>query len=427
MEGLIVEPSRTYQKLLSSAIESGGLETKQVSTGNEALTLLKKQPFDLVFIAMHLQDMDGPKFSSHLRADSRTSQIPLVMITSNEDKKLLDEAFSAGVTEIFAKHELDKITSYTAQFSRKNSSKTMSGHILYIEDSPSTANLTSAVLRDNGYTVDHFATGEEGIEAFQKNPYDLVLTDILLKGKLNGQGTVKAIRHLEEDNKKYVPLLAFSVLDDTAHKVELLRLGASDYVTKPLIQEELLARVSNLITSKKLLDKAITQQNVIQELAMKDLLTGLYNRYFLLETAPSRLREATRHNIPYSLILVNIDKFKLINENYGNSTGDMVLKAIASALIKPIRREDIAARYDGEEFVLLLSHCNITNATLIAEKMRQSIENLRPSELNVTASFGVAEIQPDSAEGFPELIKATEDAVNQAKSNGGNKVIAHCL
>ena len=125
--------------------------------------------------------------------------------------------------------------------------------------------------------------------------------------------------------------------------------------------------------------------------------------------------------------LVNIDKFKLINENYGNSTGDMVLKAITSALIKPIRREDIAARYDGEEFVLLLSHCNITNATLIAEKMRQSIENLRPSELNVTASFGVAEIQPDSAEGFPELIKATEDAVNQAKSNGGNKVIAHCL
>lgn len=427
MEGLIVEPSRTYQKLLSSAIESGGLETKQVSTGNEALTLLKRQPFDLVFIAMHLQDMDGSKFSSHLRSDSRTRQIPLVMVTSNEDKKLLDEAFSAGVTEIFAKHELDKITSYTAQFSRKNGGKTMSGRILYIEDSPSTANLTSTVLRDNGYTVDHFATGEAGIEAFQKNAYDLVLTDILLKGKLNGQGTVKAIRHLEEDNKNYVPLLVFSVLDDTAHKVELLRLGANDYVTKPLIQEELLARVNNLITSKKLLDKAITQQDVIQELAMKDLLTGLYNRYFLLETAPSRLREAIRHSIPYSLILVNIDKFKLINENYGNSTGDMVLKAIASVLIKPIRKEDIAARYDGEEFVLLLSHCNISNATLIAEKMRQSIENLRPSDLNVTASFGIAEIQPDSTEGFSELIKATKYAVNQAKLNGGNKVIAHSL
>lgn len=427
MEGLIVEPSRTYQKLLSSAIESGGLETKQVSTGNEALTLLKKHPFDLVFIAMHLQDMDGSKFSSHLRADSRTRQIPLVMVTSNEDKKLLDEAFSAGVTEIFAKHELDKITSYAAQFSRKNGRKTMSGRILYIENGSSTANSTSAVLRENGYTVDHFTTGEEGIEAFQKNTYDLVLTDILLKGKLNGQGTVRAIRHLEEDNKNYVPLLAFSVLDDTAHKIELLRLGANDYVTKPLIPEELLARASNLITSKKLLDKAITQQNVIQELAMKDPLTGLYNRYFLLETAPSRMREAARHNTPNSMILLSPDQFKLINENHGRSIGDIVLKAIASVLIKCIRIEDIAARYDGEEFVLLLSHCNISNAALIAEKMRQSIENLHPSDLNVTASFGVAEIQPGSAENFPELFKAATNAMNRAKSNGGNIIIAHCL
>ncbi len=417
MEGLIVEPSRTYQKLLSSAIESGGLETKQVSTGNEALTLLKQQPFDLVFIAMHLQDMDGPKFSSHLRADSRTRQIPLVMVTSNEDKELLDEAFSAGVTQIFARHELDKITSYAAQFSRKNGNKTMSGHILYIEDSPSVVNLTSGVLRDNGYTVDHFATGEEGLEAFQKNTYDLVLTDILLKGKLNGQGTVKALRHIAEDNKKYVPLLVFSVLDDSAHKVELLRLGANDYVTKPLIQEELLARVSNLITSKKLLDKTVAQQNVMQELTVKDPLTGLYNRYFMMEAV----------SIPYSLIIVNIDKFNLINENYGHLTGDLVLKEIASELVKPTRKEDIVARYDGEEFVLLLSHCNISNATIIAEKIRQSIENLHPSDLNVTASLGVVEMQPDSTESFPELFKATHDAINQAKSNGGNQVIARYL
>jgi len=427
MEGLIVEPSRTYQKLLSSAIESGGLETKQVSTGNEALTLLKQQPFDLVFIAMHLQDMDGPKFSSHLRADSRTRQIPLVMVTSNEDKELLDEAFSAGVTKIFARHELDKITSYAAQFSRKNCNKTMSGHILYIEDSPSVVNLTSGVLRDKGYTVDHFATGEEGLEAFQKNTYDLVLTDILLKGKLNGQGTVKALRHIAEDNKKYVPLLVFSVLDDSAHKVELLRLGANDYVTKPLIQEELLARVSNLITSKKLLDKTVAQQNVMQELTVKDPLTGLYNRYFMMEAVSSRLREATRHSIPYSLIIVSIDKFNLINENYGHLTGDLVLKEIASELVKPTRKEDIVARYDGEEFVLLLSHCNISNATIIAEKIRQSIENLHPSDLNVTASLGVAEMQPDSTESFPELFKATHDAINQAKSNGGNQVIARHL
>lgn len=425
MEGLIVEPSRTYQKLLSSAIESGGLETKQVSTGSEALMLLRQQPFDLVFIAMHLQDMDAPMFSSHLRADLRTRQIPVVMVTSNEDKKLLDEAFSAGITEIFAKHELDKITSYAAQFSRKNGSKTMSGHILYIEDSPSIASMTSAVLRDSGYTVDHFATGEEGIAAFQKYAYDLVLTDILLKGKLNGYGTVKALRHLEDESKKYVPLLVFSVLDEVAHKVELLRLGANDYVTKPLIQEELLARASNLITSKKLLDKAITQQNLLQELAMKDPLTGLYNRYFLMEAVPSKMREATRYNIPCSLVIINMDQFKSVNEKYGHPRGDTILREVASLLTKSIRQEDIAARFDGEEFVLLLSHCTISNAAVVAEKIRKSIENLHPSDLNVTASFGITEIHQDSTENFSEIFKAARETALQAQSNGGNQVIAN--
>ena len=185
MEGLIVEPSRTYQKLLSTAIESGGLSTRQVSTGGEALTLLKKHPFDLVFIATHLQDMDGPMFSSQLRADSRTRQIPLVMITANDDKEFQDEAFSAGVTEIFSKHELDKITSYTVQFSRKRCNKAMSGHILYLEDSTSTASAVTALLTDCGYTVDHFSNGEEGLLALQNNEYDLVLADTLLKGRLN--------------------------------------------------------------------------------------------------------------------------------------------------------------------------------------------------------------------------------------------------
>ena len=227
--------------------------------------------------------------------------------------------------------------------------------------------------------------------------------------------------------KKYVPLLVFSVLDDIAHKVELLRLGANDYVTKPLIQEELLARISNLITSKKLLDKAIVQQNLIQELAMKDPLTGLYNRYFLMEAAPSKMREATRYNIPCSLIIINTDKLKLINENYGHPTGDMVLKEIASLLAKSIRQEDIVARYDGEEFVLLMSHCNISNAAIIAEKVRKSIENLHPSDLNVTASFGIAEVRKNSTESFSELFKTANEAIFQAKSNGGNQVVARYL
>jgi len=424
MEGLIVEPSRTYQKLLSTAIESGGLGTRQVSTGNEALILLKQQSFDLVFIATHLQDMDGPMFSSQLRADSRTRQIPLVMITANDNKEFQDEAFSAGVTEIFSKHELDKITSYTVQFSRKRCNKAMSGRILYLEDSTSMASSVTALLTECGYTVDHFSSGEKGLLALQDNDYDLVLADTLLKGKLNGHGIVKAIRNLEND-KKDVPLLVFSVLDDVTRKVELLRSGVNDYVSKPFIQEELLARINTLISHKKLLNKAITQQNRMHELAMKDPLTGLYNRHFLLETAPSKLREAARHSIPCSLIVADIDRFKTINDNYGLASGDKVLKEVAATLTGSIRREDIAARYGEEEFALLLPHCDLAGATMIAEKIRQSIEHLQPSGIHVTASLGVAELQFKTSDGFSDLLKAATEAVDRAKSNGCNQVSVH--
>ncbi|MBL8499503.1 MAG: diguanylate cyclase [Nitrosomonas sp.] len=424
MEGLIVEPSRTYQKLLSTAIESGGLGTRQVSTGGEALTLLRKQPFDLVFIATHLQDMDGPMFSSQLRADSRTRQIPLVMITANDNKEFQDEAFSAGVTEIFSKHELDKITSYTVQFSRKRCNKSMSGHILYLENSTSMASAVTALLTECGYTVDHFGNGEKGLLALQNNDYDLVLADTLLKGRLNGHAIVKAIRGLEDD-KKDVPLLVFSVLDDATRKVELLRSGVNDYVSKPLIQEELLARINTLISNKKLLNKAIMQQGQMHELAMKDPLTGLYNRYFLLETAPSKLSEAVRHSISCSLIMVDIDRFKSINDNFGLASGDKVLKEVAATLTGSIRREDIAARYGEEEFALLLPHCDLASAAMIAEKIRHSIEHLHPSGIHVTASLGVAELQPNSSDGFSDLLKAATEAADRAKSSGCNQVFVH--
>ena len=426
MEGLIVEPSRTYQKLLSSAIASGGLGTRQVSTGAEALKLLEQQSFDLIFIAMHLQDMDAPKFSSQLRADARTKKIPLVMVTSNEDKKLLDEAVSAGITEIFAKHELNKITSYTAHFSKKKNNFKYSGRILYIEENSITASSTADILRESGYTVDHYATGEEGIIAFQQVNYDLVLTDILLKGKLHGQGIIKALRQSDDNSKKYIPLLVFSVLNDTAHKVELLRLGANDYITKPLVEEELLVRVNNLITSKKLLDKAVTEQSCLQESALRDPLTGLYNRFFINETASARFREAARHNIPYSLIKINIDQLLSIKKR-DIAIGDQVMKAVAALLTSSVRKEDVSARYQEEDFVVLLSHCNITNACSIAEKMRQSIEKLKPAGCDITASFGVAEMQPDLAEELPELCRATTEAIQQAQLTGGNKVIARSV
>ena len=425
MKGLVVDPSRTYQELLAAAIGSVGIDTIQVSTGNEAFNLLGQQCFDIVCVAMYLPDMDGPMFSSHLRANIYTRQLPLIMITSNEDKKSLDNAIAFGVTEVFAKDELDKITSYAAQFSMiRGNSNAINGRILFIEDSLSIAAVTTKLLVENGFTVDHFVTGEKGIDAFQQNNYDLVLTDIVLEGRMSGYGIVRAVRN-SEGLRARTPILAFSGFDDIARKIELLRSGANDYVAKPMLNEELIARVNNLVTNKKLMDKTINQQHYMQDLAMKDQLTGLYNRHFLMEIVPSKLSESLRLKNPCSLIIIDVDKFKLVNDNHGHVTGDIVLKELALVLLECVQKEDIAARFGGEEFVLLFSNCDITNAIAKAEKIRKKIADLGPAGLNITASFGVAEMHQNAAQDFNELFKAADAAVYQAKSTGRNKVVAY--
>lgn len=425
MKGLIVDPSRTYQQLLTAAVESAGFEVTQVSAGSKALALLRQEPFDLVCIAMYLKDMDGFMFSSHLRADIRTRQLPLVMITSNEDKEALNNAIILGVTEVFSKDELEKIAHYAKQFSlSRGFNNMMDGRILYIEDSMVIASLTSKLLIDHGFTIDHFVTGEQGISAFHKNTYDLVLTDIILESKMSGYGVVRAIRNFQDERSR-TPILAFSGFDDEARKIELLRSGANDYVTKPVLHEELLARVNNLITSKRLMDQTMSQQRYMRELAMKDQLTGLYNRHFLVEVSPSKLNEALRHNIPCSLILIDVDKFKLINDNYGHETGDIVLKEIANVLLNSTREDDVAARLGGEEFLLMLSHCDESNAYTKAENIRLIIENLYPSNISVTVSLGVVEVERNIRENFSDLFRAADKAVYHAKSTGRNRVVAY--
>ena len=217
------------------------------------------------------------------------------------------------------------------------------------------------------------------------------------------------------------------MLNDATSKIELLRCGVNDYVSKPVIHEELLTRVNNLITSKKLLDKTIDQQHQMQELALKDQLTGLYNRTFLLETAPSRLSEATRHGIAFSLIVIDIDKFRTINEFHGYAHGDSVLKEIAATILRTIRKEDIATRYGEDEFVLILSHCDISNALIISEKIRSFIEKKQPAGLDISASFGVAELRQNLKAEFSELLNAAAEAARQAKLRGGNLVVTHYL
>jgi len=423
MRALIVDSSKSFRTMLASVISRGGLDVVHAETGKQALDLLNKNRFDLVCVSMFLDDMDGVIFSSYLRAEPLTKHIPLIMVTSSEDQCALEKAIAVGVTEVFAKKDVQGISEYVASFVEQHGqADIVGGRVLYVEDSRTVAKITKRMLEANGLMIEHFTTAEEAYEAFQKTNYDIVLTDVVLEGQMSGAALVRALRALDS-SKARVPILAVSGFDDTVRKIELLRSGANDYVSKPTLDEELLARVSNLLINKKLLDRIEAQQARLHDMAMKDQLTGLYNRHFLMEMAPSKISEAFRHKFPCSLVMVDADKFKDINDTHGHAAGDIVLQELAGVMADACRREDIAARFGGEEFVLLLSHCSGENAVKKADQIRQTIEALRPAGLKITASFGVAEIDLSQRCEFDDLFKSADEAVYEAKSSGRNKVV----
>jgi two-component system cell cycle response regulator len=211
-----------------------------------------------------------------------------------------------------------------------------------------------------------------------------------------------------------------SSLQSEEDKLKILESGARDFISKPVIPRELLARVSILLENKQLIDRLEAQKRLLFALAMRDQLTSLFNRRSLFEIAPKEVASAQRHGYPISLFMLDLDHFKEVNDNYGHQAGDSVLREIGALILSLLREGDFAARFGGEEFVVLLPHCKMSDAMARAEDLRAAIEGQNPASLPVTTSIGVATLAPGW--NFEALFRAADEAVYRAKANGRNRV-----
>ncbi|MCR8923870.1 diguanylate cyclase [Dasania sp. GY-MA-18] len=422
MNALIIDPSSSYRQLLSKLLESYRFTAVAVSTIDEANPAIQHQHFDIICVSLNLADTDSLAFCRDVRQLDSYKHVPIFMLTSSKDADVNQLALGAGVTEVFRKQDFSSFQLCLENLvERLNDEVDNNGQILYIEDSASTAFLVTTTLQDHGYHVDHFLTAEEGIKAFHKNYYDLLLTDVVLTD-LSGLAVVRAVRDSNSEDKKTTPIIAISSFNDNARKLELFSAGINDYVTKPVMNEELLARISTLIKSRQLLITLNNKQAQLERLALTDQLTSLYNRHYLMDTVPKRIHQAQRQGYPLCMVVIDIDHFKLINDNHGHSTGDKVLQAVAKVLVSGIRWEDIAARFGGEEFVILLDHCDYQNAINIAEDLRKAIASLNPCDIEITASFGVTTLK-ENEQDFSSLFSRADEAVYEAKESGRNCVV----
>jgi diguanylate cyclase (GGDEF)-like protein len=297
--------------------------------------------------------------------------------------------------------------------------------ILVIDDSRLVAHVAKTILLKQGHEVVLAQDGPTGLAALDEGKPDLILLDLIMPG-MDGYAVCEKVKNTFET--KDIPVIMLTSKAESADKVRGLELGASDYVTKPFDEGELVARVNTHLRLKELYESLQEKNRQLQELANRDGLTGLFNHRYFQEALSKDFQRALRYHESLSCVLLDIDFFKKFNDTYGHQTGDVVLKTLGGIIEDSLRDTDLAARYGGEEFALVLYHTPAPAAFMVADRLRQTVESHEfvhdDLVLKVTISVGVATFPHPEIPDHKTLVECADKALYRAKEAGRNQVIA---
>src|SRR5678815_1300558 len=288
-------------------------------------------------------------------------------------------------------------------------------NILIVDDNPDKLGLLEAALTLAGYHVSLATDGDEALAAIELYQPDLVITDVMMP-RMNGYELAQRIR--ANPLTKFIPVIMQTA---AGHRIEDSRraseVGALGYITDPTDLDLLLARTRTLLEFKAYLD-------VCEEAAFTDHLSGLANRRRFERQLDREINRSLRFDHPLSLLMVDIDNFKKLNDTFGHDVGDEAIRRLGKVLQQETRGIDLAARIGGEEFAVLLVETGREGGLEVAERLRVAINTLEiPTARHITASFGVAEC-PGDAQTAADVLKAADVALYEAKRNGRDRVVA---
>lgn len=300
--------------------------------------------------------------------------------------------------------------------------------VVIAEDSGPSRLALERTLAKWGYDVISCKDGNSAWGELQKEdaPH-LAILDWMMPG-FSGPEIVRMVRaRADAGQAPYTYILLLTSKNERADLIEGLEAGADDYITKPFDQQELRVRLRAGVRILNLQAELVAAREALRDQAMRDALTGLWNRRSIIEILIREQSRASRNSTSVGVLMMDIDHFKEVNDTHGHLAGDDVLKEVARRLLASVRPYDGVGRYGGEEFIVVLPGCEVASIQARAEAMRLAICDqpitAHGRQLRITASFGATVFNPDRSLDVAELIRAADDALYEAKRNGRNCVV----
>ncbi|PYB70691.1 MULTISPECIES: PleD family two-component system response regulator [Rhizobium] len=449
---LVVDDIPANVKLLEARLMAEYFDVLTASNGFDALDICDRTQVDVILLDIMMPEMDGFEVCERLKSNPRTAHIPVVMVTALDQPSDRVRGLKAGADDFLTKPVNDlQLISRVKSLVRL---KTLSDELRIRHDGTRHAGIDDALRLTDGrleeqaqvLLVDSRGASQERIVKTLKpiaevsalsdpqaavfeaaeNGYDLVIVNSNL-ADYDPLRFCSQLRSLERT--RFIPILLITEQGDEQMIIRALDLGVNDYIVRPLDPNELVARALTQVRRKRYNDRLRNSVRQTIELAVTDGLTGLHNRRYLDTQLRTLFARAKVRGRPLTICITDIDRFKLVNDQFGHDAGDEVLKEFSGRIRSTVRGADLACRYGGEEFVLVMPDTTADVAANVAERLRLMIEarpfQLRSGEvpLMLTASMGIATLGPgiDTPE---QLLKQADRALYEAKNSGRNRVVA---
>lgn len=450
---LVVDDLLPNVRLLEAKLEREYYDVTTAQNGKEALESVIQYPPDIILLDVMMPEMDGFEICRRLKHDPKTADIPVVMVTALSDIDDRVQGLNAGADDFLTKpindlalfariRSLVRLKSMTDELKlrdqtgqelgfdevkHKRLQDTSHAKILVIDDDNSQAKQIQERLATSlKMEVMVEAVPKEAVKLSERIDFDL----IIVSTQLRSDDGLHLCAHLRSQEKtRTTPLLIIIEDDNMDLMVKGLDMGINDYLITPIDSNEVLARVNIQVRRKRYQDALKATQQESLSLAILDQLTQVYNRHYMDSHSQRLLQAALHNNKSLSVMMLDVDHFKQVNDQYGHLSGDEILKHIPLCILKNIRPTDLLARYGGEEFVVMLPDTSVKQAADVAERIRKAIDEyvfaipVDPKQLHCTVSIGVSTIvEGDTVQ---TLISRADKALYHVKNTGRNKVAVY--